>query len=238
MFFRTIKKITRICQLSIFLPQCRLCDNLLVGDDEQIVCGECEQGVKMINAPLCRRCGRIVASNHLICGECIVHPPIFRRHLSYSIYEGVLKDLILLFKYGEIKSLKKLFARYYVELIEKRVNEKFDFILPVPPDRTRKREFNHIYETAKILSRSLGIKILYGNLIKVKATAPQAGLSREQRIKNLNGAFKLRNPAEVRGKKVLLIDDVYTTGTTVKKCSELLVREKADVLALTLARSI
>ncbi len=150
----------------------------------------------------------------------------------------MLKDLILLFKYGEIKSLKKLFARYYVELIEKRVNEKFDFILPVPPDRTRKREFNHIYETAKILSRSLGIKILYGNLIKVKATAPQAGLSREQRIKNLNGAFKLRNPAEVRGKKVLLIDDVYTTGTTVKKCSELLVREKADVLALTLARSI
>ncbi len=80
--------------------------------------------------------------------------------------------------------------------------------------------------------------LLPGNLKKIKKTLPQAGLSMKKRLNNLNGAFKLNNPVEVRGKKILLIDDVYTTGTTVKKCTGLMKRVRADVIVLTLARSI
>lgn len=233
-----IKRVNKIFQSAVFSPRCRICSNLLVFPDEEIVCRGCRDKVSMINAPLCRRCGRVVGSNRMICGDCVLHPPIFRRHLSYSFYDGVLKDLILLFKYGEICSLKKLLAGYYIEMLAEKVDEELDLIVPVPPDKSRRREFSPVRELAEVLSRNQGIKLLTNQLIKVRATAPQAGLTREKRIKNLNRAFELRNPGLVKGKKVLLIDDVYTTGTTIKKCSQLLVRAKADVLALTLARSV
>jgi ComF family protein len=145
--------------------------------------------------------------------------------------------LILKYKYKGIEKLKRLFVDYYIELFEEKINEDFDYIVPVPPDRGRKREFSPILEISKILSRSLGITLSAGNLIKVKQTPPQAGLTRAQRITNLDGAFKLKHPGEIKGKKLLLIDDVYTTGTTINKCAQLLLKKNADVVVLTLARS-
>ncbi|MCK4766549.1 MAG: ComF family protein [Candidatus Aminicenantes bacterium] len=232
------KQVIKTIQLSIFLSRCKLCGSLLVLEGEELICSECKAEIMPVDAPVCKLCGRIVENRHRMCGECIVKPPRFKKHLSYAIYDGVLKDLILLFKYGEIKKLKKLLARYYIEIIEKRINERFDFIIPVPADKSRKRDFSPVYEIAKILSRRLSIPLLRGNLTKIRTTEPQAGLSRYKRLKNLNGAFKVKDPTRVKGKKILLIDDVYTTGTTIKKCSELLAKAKADVTALTLSRSM
>lgn len=215
-----------------------MCGNFIVFDDEDLICRECKDKIICIDAPLCKRCGKIVENRYRMCGECLLHPPAYRKHLSYSFYDGILKDLILLFKYGEIKKLKKLLARYYIEIFNEKIAEKFDFLVPVPPDSGRNREYNPLYEIAKILSKQLNIKILTGNLLKTKATAPQAGLSRNMRLINLNGAFKLKKPFVIAGKKILLIDDVYTTGTTIKKCTEILKKAKCDVVALTLARSM
>ncbi len=173
-----------------------------------------------------------------MCGECIVHPPAYRKHFSYSIYEGVLKDIILLFKYGEIKRLKRIITEYYVAAFTSRIAEGFDFLIPVPADKNRKREFHPITLIAGMLSRRLAIELMSNNLIKVKTTEPQAGLSRSKRLKNLAGAFALQYPGRLAGKKILLIDDVYTTGTTIKQCTKVLVKAKADVVALTLARSM
>jgi ComF family protein len=142
-----------------------------------------------------------------------------------------------MYKYKGIEKLKRLFVDYYIELFHEKINENFDYIVPVPPDRGRKRELNPILEISKILSRRLGIPLSSGNLVKVKQTLPQAGLTRAQRITNLDGAFKLKHPDKIKGKKLLLIDDVYTTGTTINKCAQLLFKQKADVVALTLARS-
>jgi ComF family protein len=171
------------------------------------------------------------------CGECILNPPPFRKHVSYSRYQGLLKDLILLYKYSGVEKLKNLFVDYYIELVNDVINEDFDCIVPVPPDKSRKREFGPILEAAKILRQRLGIKLLPGHLVKIKETPPQAGLSKAKRIRNLDGAFKLEFPREIKGKKILLIDDVYTTGTTVSKCAQLLSKHAADVAAITLARS-
>jgi ComF family protein len=144
-----------------------------------------------------------------------------------------------MYKYKGVERLKLLFVDYYIELFEEKINEDFDYIIPVPPDRgrKRKREFSPIFEISKILSRRLGIPLSSGNLTKVKQTLPQAGLTRAQRITNLDGAFKLKHPEKIKSKKLLLIDDVYTTGTTINKCAQILTKQKADVVALTLARS-
>ena len=144
-----------------------------------------------------------------------------------------------MYKYNGVERLKYLFVDYYMELFKEKINENFDYIVPVPPDRIRKREreFSPILEIAKILSRRLEIPLASRNLIKIKKTLPQAGLTRAKRIANLDGAFKLKHPEKIKEKKLLLIDDVYTTGTTIKKCAQLLKKQNADVIALTLARS-
>lgn len=233
-----IAELLSIIKVSIFQPRCKLCDNILIYRDEKIICSECKSKIRINLEPVCKKCGKLLHIDGDLCGECLINPPIFRKHISYSTYEGEIRDLILLYKYLEVEKLKKLIASYYIELFYRKVDEEFDFIIPVPSDDGRKREYDHILEVSKILSKELGIKILPYNLIKIKKTLPQAGLSMKKRLNNLNGAFKLNDPVEISKKKILLIDDVYTTGTTVKKCAKLMKREKADVIVLTLARSI
>lgn len=233
-----IKELLSIVKVTVFQPRCKLCDNILVHRNEEIICNECKSKIKINLEPICEKCGKLLHIDGNLCGECLINPPIFRKHISYSIYEEEIKDLILLYKYLEIEKLKKLIASYYIELFYREVDEKFDLIIPVPSDDGRKREYDHILEVSKILSKELGIMLLPGNLKKIKKTLPQAGLSMKKRLNNLNGAFKLNDPVEVRNKKILLIDDVYTTGTTVKKCAGLMKRVKADVIVLTLARSV
>jgi competence protein ComFC len=241
---RWYKQLKRIVQLSIFLPTCKGCGNHLVFEDEDILCEDCREKIANIRyhdswLNTCQHCGRTLDHQYERCGECILQSPPYRKHRSYSRYQDLLRHLILIYKYRGIEKLKCLFVDYYIELFAEKINEDFDYIVPVPPDRgrKRKREFNPILEIAKILSRRLEIPLSSGNLIKIKQTLPQAGLTRAQRITNLDGAFKLKHPGKIKGKKLLLIDDVYTTGTTINKCAQLLIKQKADVVALTLARS-
>ncbi len=224
-------------KLSLFDSACRVCGVTLVFPAESIVCQECLAKITPNLDPLCPVCGRNLGDWYERCGECLVELPPFRKHVSYSRYKGVLRKLILAYKYGGIEKLKFLFASYYIRLYHERVNESFDYIIAIPPDRSRKREFDHIVEMAKVVSQQLNIPLLTGHLVKIKKTLPQARLTRAKRLQNLNGAFQLKFPAHLHGKKVLLIDDVYTTGTTMRKCTSLLAQHHADVVAMTLAYS-
>jgi len=236
-FRKFVKESVHIVRVSCFLSLCKGCGEFLVSRDERLICRECRTELTLNRDLKCRICGRIMNNGYERCGECILDPPPFRKHISYSRYRGLLKKLILLYKYGGVEKLKYLFADLYVELFNGTFVESFDWIIPVPPDKSRKREFDPILEVSVILSRRLGIDLLPGHLIKRKQTLPQAGLSRSKRMKNLDGAFKLRGPEEITKKKVLLIDDVYTTGTTIFKCARLLTKHAAEVAAMTLARS-
>jgi competence protein ComFC len=236
--YRYIKGIGQLFQSSIFQVRCRLCENDLVYDGEYAICNSCKNEIRPIHKPVCCRCGTILENRSNLCGNCILQPPEFKKHISYAFYEGNIRDLILLYKYREVEPLKNLLAKYYLELFERNFNERFDFIIPVPPDKERKREFNPILEIARILSKKSGIKLHSRNLVKVKKTPPQVGLSKAERIRNLDGAFKLKDPKKIKNKKILLIDDVFTTGTTIKKCSSVLKRKGATVNAMTLARSV
>lgn len=236
-FHEWIKELWGVIRISIFHSRCKICNQLLVYREEEIICRSCLLEINPVYELVCEKCGKLIGKSGLLCGECLLNPPPYRKHVSYSIYHGILKDLILLFKYFEIKKLKKLLANYYIDLFKNKLNEGFDCIIPVPADKSRNRDFEPNLEISKILSRELNISLVKNNLIKVKKTAPQVSLPLKKRLTNLDGAFKLRNPTIVSKKKILLIDDVYTTGTTIKKCAQILQKRKNQVVAITLARS-
>jgi ComF family protein len=116
-----------------------------------------------------------------------------------------------------------------------------DVIIPVPlhPARLRAREFNQSLLLADQLSRHLAKPVSATNLIRIAATDPQTTLSRQERLRNLRNAFEIRRPQELVGKRILLVDDVYTTGTTLNECAKTLRNaDTGPVYALTLARTI
>lgn len=241
----SFRELLRSIRLSIFLCQCPLCEKDLVLEGEESVCRECLGKISRIdaNAPVCPVCSRPLGNESERCGECLTTPPLFRRHVCYGRYEEELRELILRYKYGGVEKLKHLLAGFYVDVYQRKLAvsepQGFDFIIPVPQDIGRKREFNPVSEMAGIFSKRLNIPLLAGRLVKVKKTLPQAGLTRSHRLNNLNGAFCVKGASlSLKGKRILLADDVYTTGTTIKKCAELLIKEGADVVAMTLARSI
>lgn len=116
-----------------------------------------------------------------------------------------------------------------------------DLLMPVPlhPTRLRQREFNQSLLLADRISPVLQRPVSYRNLIRTLDTDPQITLPRSARLQNLRKAFALRNPPEVGGKRILLIDDVFTTGTTVNECAKVLLEAGArEVAVLALARSV
>lgn len=232
-----LRRIMRTADLSIFLSECKTCGNLLALHNENIICSDCRASLVMTGEPCCIICSYPLDNHTDICGKCLVARPPFSKHLTFTRYKGLIKKLILLYKYGQVEGLKHLFTSLFLELYHEKCKEKLDAIIPVPQDKGRKREFSPIKEITEQMSQHLKIEHLPDVLVKVKKTVPQAGLGKSRRIKNLDGAFKLQNPVRLEGKRVLLIDDVYTTGTTVTKCASLLRRYAADVIVMTVART-
>jgi ComF family protein len=119
--------------------------------------------------------------------------------------------------------------------------DRVSVIMPVPlhSERLRQREFNQSLLLADQIGRALGIPVSYTNLIRTIPSQAQTSLSRKSRLKNLRGAFTVRYPDEIRKQRVLLIDDVFTTGTTVNECAKSLRKAgSSDVLVLTLGRTL
>lgn len=235
LYWRELKSLVR---LGLFEPRCRGCDNPLVLPEEDVICRQCLAKIGMMTGANCKRCSKVLADGLDLCGDCMLKPPPFERNVSYAVYDGLCKDIILLYKYAEVQTLKYLLADLLVRLFRQKVNEDFDYLIPVPRDPGRRREFDHLLSVAKIVSRRLGIPLMKRNLIKIKKTPPQATLPLSRRLRNLNGAFALKQPHLIQDKRLLLLDDVYTTGTTARKCTLLLKKHQAAVTVLTLARSV
>ncbi len=184
-----------------------------------------------------------------ICPPCLqglprLSPPFFSGRgclpvISPFRYEGLIRDLILAFKYQGRLSLASFLAESMAQAVTSRLGvDPADAVVPVPlhPTRLRERSFNQAQILARKLGDRLGLPLLCGLLERRKPTLPQAELSRSQRLKNMRGAFELRCPA-VRGLRLLLVDDVVTTGATVDACARLLKRSGAAcVTAATVAR--
>ncbi len=165
---------------------------------------------------------------------------------AVGLYEGTLREAIHLFKYEKKKSLAKPLGDLLIKHLEETCPragkegglEKIDFVIPVPlhSKKLREREFNQSGLLARLVGRHFRKPVLEGNLIRKKTTTPQFELDRKERLKNVKGAFAIKRREEVKGKNLLLIDDVRTTGATLKECHKVLRRAGAkEIHMLTLA---
>jgi ComF family protein len=198
-------------------------------------CEGCWSGIKRYSGPACRICSTPLSSEFSdVCGGCLKNPPRFSRALAYGIYDGVLADAIHRFKFYGIKRLHRPLGRFLLTLDLSGI----DALVPVPLSvrKLRERGFDQSLLLARVVSREAGIPLVFNGLLKKKDTLPQIGLSAAGRTANIRGAFSAER--SFGGMRLMLIDDVMTTGATARECAkELLKAGAANVTAAALARA-
>jgi len=199
------------------------------------LCPDCRVAVRCAHT-LCGLCGRplpFLSPDGGVCAFCLANPPPWRRLYAVGSYEGLLRDLLLRAKYRADRSTCRLLGRL---LVEKLTAQHLDaarpeLILPVPlhPARLRQRGFNQCQEIAEPVSRLLGIPRRPDLARRIVATPPQTGLHRDERLRNLQRAFSVS--PEVRGRRLLILDDTVTTGTTLRRLAHCLLQAGASEVA-------
>ena len=231
--------LTRILDL-LFPPLCLNCDSAVGGN--QTLCPACWKAIHFIAPPWCAVCGapfEVPVEPNTVCGECLAFPPDFTRAHSAMVYDDASRRLILSFKHSDrlhpVRAMADWMRRNGAELWQ-----TADIIIPVPLHRWRlfKRRYNQAALLAQELGKLLNKPVAVDALQRIKATASQGHLNREQRRQNIAGAFRLAPRTDVKGKTVVLVDDVLTTGATVNACSRVLLKAGATaVYVATLART-
>jgi len=207
-------------------------------------CPACSGQWTAVASPLCSRCGMVfksrVGPDH-ICGRCLERPGAFTRARAAGVYDGTLRMAIQALKFkGHTRLANPLgrllfgtYRRYWPD-------GDIDMIAPVPLHRRRfrRRGFNQAFLLVKAWPLSGEAVAVRDLLARNRPTPPQTGLDRRQRRINIKNAFGVRRPGESAGKRVLLVDDVLTTGATAEACAAVLLKDGAkQVDVLTLARA-
>ncbi len=226
-----------------FPAKCPLCGKNQEGPSDERPCPACLSQIKFFSSPRCPRCGVSFHSpieNDHLCSECLTEERYFSKARAICLYEGLIVEAISRFKYGGVTRLARPLGFFLAEYRDPEFPFcDFDLILPVPlhPGRLRQRGFNQSLLLARYLSRKHSIPLDFTALQRSRPTQPQTQLSGSERQANVRGAFEVRKPEGVAEKEILLIDDVFTTGATVRECAKVLLRAGAkQVDVLTLAR--
>nr|PZN87791.1 MAG: ComF family protein [Pseudomonadota bacterium] len=225
-------------------PTCLNCRKMLAVHDA--LCGPCWRSVKFIRPPVCDRLGIPLPfdiGGPAISAQAEANPPEYDRARAAAHYDGVLRDLIHRLKYGDSHIARRLLGRWLAQAGAELLRDA-DLIVPVPLDRWRllKRRFNQAAILAHELHRLTGVAWDPLILKRMRRTESQVGLTRDQRKRNVQGAFAVdpERAAAIQSKAIVLVDDVITTGATAEACARTLKRAGAarvDVLALALVTS-
>lgn len=225
---------------------CAACGVPLTTDPIPLFCTTCWDTIAPLELARCSQCDRplpspvaVTYSPSLRCHHCTVRPPSYEKAWTLYPYLPPLQDAICLFKYRGKVSLAKPLGRLMIDALPASLDA--DLVIPVPlhPSRLREREFNQSLLLADQLAAHAALPVSFTNLVRLTASEPQSTLSRKERMKNLRRAFAVRHPSLIAKKRILLIDDVFTTGTTVNECAKVLRKAGAEtVFALTLARTV
>jgi ComF family protein len=229
----------------VFPPLCHACKEFIPDAGDLHLCTGCRGEVHVVSSPLCTVCGIPFATPGGIdhpCGACLATHPRFAAARAAVLFDGVARDLIHRFKYDKKVHLARPLTHLATETLTSfAVSAGAEILIPVPLHRRRLRErgFNQAVLLGRPLSKTWGIPLVVDNLKRIRWTEPQVTLSAAEREANVRGAFDLVNPAAVRGKKIVLLDDVYTTGSTVAECSRVLRQAGAEgVYVITVARAV
>jgi ComF family protein len=226
--------------LEFFLPRLCLFCEAAVGETAPVaVCPECESRIQLVKSPLCSRCGRMFADPggaDRVCGDCQTDPPPFTRARAAAIYEDPVTQAITRFKFSRQLAFLPVMQHWLRRPLCRELVEAADLLAPVPlhPRRIRNRGFNQ----ALLLAQGFPeVPLAREAVVRTRHTAPQVGLNPQERQHNVRGAFAVPDPGLVKGKNVLLIDDLFTTGSTVQECARVLRKAGArQVEVLTVAR--
>jgi len=233
----------------VFPPKCLICgvfitrDQRLGPDGLADFCPACRAGLLPLPQAHCLCCGRpfdtMVPSVH-VCARCRKKKPIYDQALAAGLYEGALRKAIHGLKYSGRTELARPLAAFMADRLDPPFfPPQVDLILPVPLHRKRLRQrgFNQALLLARKLYHEYEALVRFDLLLRTRWTEPQVNLKGPERLANVRRAFALSDPAAVKNRSVLLMDDVYTTGATVNECGRVLKKAGADqVLVLTLAR--
>lgn len=224
-------------------PRCINCGKILV--DENGLCADCFNEITFISEPYCVCCGLPFPkasgkTKSMMCPMCIKdNKKLFRYARSAIKYETLSKNMILAFKFMDKTENAKVFAKWLNVAGKDIFSAGVDILIPVPLHYKRlvKRRYNQSALLANELSKLISVETDLKSLIKCKSTKPQVTYSGKARIKNIKDAFMVKYPENIKGKRVVLIDDVYTTGSTLKECAKVLKKAGAkSVDFLTIAR--
>ena len=228
----------------IFPQRCLCCGKVIHSDDS--LCVDCFERINFITAPFCKHCGSPLysendLSDELYCVSCLNHKDAFRFCRSAILYNDGSKKLLLDFKFSDRTENRKLLAKWLFLAGKDIFSAGVDLLIPIPLHYTRllKRKYNQSAILAKELSTLTNIPVEYKSLKKIKRTLPQVLCNGKQRQKNVKNAFKVANTERIKNKRIVLIDDVYTTGATMKECTKVLLNAGAkSVDVLTVAKVV
>ena len=234
--------------LSLVYPKiCFGCKKTLAAQSNVYFCEKCWDVLKNnFKPPFCKICGRSLEScnaNISKCADCESYNWHFSQGFSATVYDGMAKECIHSFKYKFNTYLADSLAQLMIDYANN-YNDNFanvDVIVPVPLHwrKLRQRGFNQTKLLAIKLGNAFNVPVETRGLSRFRYTPSQTGLPRQQRIKNVNDVFIARKPEVFIAKKVLLIDDVFTTGSTLNECSKVILKSGArDVSVFSLARGI
>lgn len=215
--------------LDIALPTlCVSCREPVAGEG---VCAECWAKLSFIAPPYCPRLGIPFVYDpgpELLSMEAIANPPAYQRARAAVRYDDVARTLVHALKYQDRTDLAPTMGRWMARAGKELLGDA-DVLVPVPLHWQRgwSRRYNQSAALAKVISRQSGVRMASGALRRVRATEQQIGLSRAQRASNVQGAFKVADErkADIQGRRVILIDDVLTSGATVTACARALLRQ-------------
>jgi len=210
-------------------------------DVDMVICNRCKEEVVPLNENMvCEKCGRPLTKNYEhLCRDCaeLAHP--FDKARAVYIYEEGVAHCVTALKYNGEKYRAKIMAKHMARLFVA-LGWKVDAVtyVPMSEDREKERGYNQAKLICEEFAKLTGLTMMT-LLVQPNAIDSQVGLSKMQRLENLSGAFKVVNKSDIKGKRVLILDDVYTTGATLHCCANVLLHAGAKaVFGLTFAKGI
>lgn len=223
MFFREVLNL-------IYPPRCPVCQDILTDRTEKI-CKSCRKKAVPVREPKCKKCGKpLTMQEQEYCLDCSRRKHFFSKGWAVFPYDREIRQSVCRFKFHNKREYKDFYASEMARLYGKEITAwRPDVILPIPMYRKkqRKRGYNQAELLAAETGKRLGIPVEPQIICRVRNTTPQKKLTRKERDRNLKNAFKVQ-PGTVNKKKVLLVDDIYTTGATVDAAARALLEQGAE----------
>jgi ComF family protein len=202
-------------QNSLLPRSCLLCG---ADSSNHLLCPDCTKDLPPLPKYRCPQCSEQTTHGER-CGACLKDPPAFEHSYAIFCYEFPVDRIIHAYKYGHQLAVGNWAAEFIAQQV---ANNTYDLLIPMPlhPDRLCERGFNQAAEIARRISLNTGQQLTTETLTRSRATKPQAELPMKERSRNVRGAFECNT--DLNGKRVLLIDDVMTTGATLREASRIL----------------